>query len=56
MEELKFGMRVCAECKYDVDMEVPNPCVKGKHVWHHDDDGVWDMCCACGLDVDILYK
>ena len=56
MEELKFGMRMCSECQTDVDMEVPNNCGLGKHTWHSPDDDSWDMCCKCGLDVDVLYK
>ena len=50
------GIRFCSECKFDMDGEVPNDCGLGNHKWHDPDNDSADMCCECGLDVDILYK
>jgi hypothetical protein len=51
-----MNMRLCPDCKVDVDMEVPNRCFTGTHKWHDPQGDSWDMCCECGLDVDVLYK
>ena len=49
-------LRYCSDCKADVDMEVPNDCGWGNHKWHEPGSETWDMCCTCGLDVDVFYK
>ena len=52
-----INMRLCTNCKVDVDMEVPNDCGWGKHKWHFPLVGEsWDMCCECGLDWDVFFK
>jgi hypothetical protein len=50
--------RLCPACKHDVDIEVPNDCGLGNHIWHTSDPhgDPWDMCCECGKDVDYLLK
>ena len=50
------NMRLCADCKVDIDMEVPNDCGWGKHKWHYPLVEDSDMCCTCGLDWDVFYK
>jgi uncharacterized protein YlaI len=55
MEKL-IDMRLCSDCKHDVDIEVPNECEFGKHKWHDPEGDSWDMCCDCGKDVDYLLK
>ena len=51
------GIRFCSECKFDMDAEVPMDCGRENHVWHNvANSESSDMCCNCGLDVEMLYK
>ena len=51
------NMRLCKDCKHEVDMEVPNDCGWGNHKWHFPEESdSWDMCCECGKDVDMALK
>lgn len=48
------GIRLCAGCKFDMDAESAVPCAE--HKWHFADPYAQDMCCACGLDAEMLVK
>ena len=46
-------MKMCSDCKFDMDAESAVPCPQ--HLWHNND--AWDdMCCLCGLDAEVLLK
>ena len=51
--DMLVDFKLCSECKEEVDMVVPNNCGDGKHKWHYPESDAWDMCCTCGLDVDV---
>lgn len=48
------GIRFCSDCKFDMDAESAVPC--SPHTWHFADPYAQDMCCACGLDAEMLLK
>ena len=50
------GIRFCSDCKFDMDAEVPMDCGWGNHKWHYPDSDSPDMCCECGIDVDMAVK
>ena len=54
--DMLVDFKLCSECKEEVDMVVPNDCGLGNHKWHYPESDSWDMCCTCGLDVDVLLK
>ena len=49
-------LRMCINCKHDIDIYPPNRCEYGEHVWHEPHLDTPDMCCECGVDVDYLDK
>lgn len=55
-EMLPGGIRFCSDCKFDMDAEVPMDCGWGNHKWHYPDSDSPDMCCECGIDVDMAVK
>ena len=54
--DMLVDFKLCSKCKEEVDMVVPNDCGYGNHKWHSPETDSWDMCCTCGLDVDVLLK
>ena len=58
------GIRKCADCAFDVDLESVVDCAE--HRWHTDPDAPWgiyigaiddwDMCCKCGKDAYAVMK
>jgi hypothetical protein len=54
--KLGDGLRMCKDCKFDIEIDLPTPCGPGNHSWHKPFDDSNDMCCKCGLDVDGLWK
>jgi len=48
-------IRLCPDCKFGMNAVPAVPCAE--HKWHNiPNSESSDMCCNCGLDMEILYK
>jgi len=49
--------RACVWCAYEIDAEPARNCEE--HQWHDKTDPAfpfYDMCCKCGVDVEMIGK
>jgi len=53
LQAKEIKMRMCKDCKFDMDAESAIACTG--HKWHNNDT-YDDMCCLCGLDAEMLLK